>query len=699
MRFVDSKGILAGVPLFSPRLRLIVSRWSTFLARPVLFPFFLLVLGLLAYGLWLPRLGFYWDDFPLAWIARTYGGEGLARYFATNRPFWGVVYRLTTPILGSDPLSYQVFALFLRLLDAVLLWLLVRRAWPRLEEAARWAGALLVVYPAFSQQYISLVYGHMQLVLAAFLASQLVMLRAVRGGRIALPCFGFAWLLSALNLLCMEYFFLLDLARPVLLWVGLSSAPVFQALSVPRRLARILVLYLPFFLLLVAVTLWRSYGLGFQTYQPTFTTELRAAPGQALLHLISRAFSDSWLAGIAAWLRPFEFSTLGELSSRQGTLFWVVAAAGSILALVYLILTRPAGEKPRRRDWVGFFVYALPVFLFAGGPYWLTDLPITTTFPFDRFTLSFMTGAALLAGGLLAFLPLPRPLKIILPALLLGFSAALQYRHSLVYARDWSVQRSFFWQMTWRIPALQPGTVLLSNELPLEHYSDNSLTAPLNWIYAPDNRSSEMSFMFYYPTVRLGRGLPELTPGLVVKQDYLASHFTGSTSQVVVLYFQPPGCLRVMDPEVEGDIWVVPQSLRDTLKLASSEPILPAGDTRPPAILYGAEPTRNWCYYFAKGDLARQQGDWAAAAALGDQAFALGDYPNDPVERFPFIEAYAYTANWTRALELTQDTRDIAPLYARLACKLWARIERDVPTTPQKDAALAEAYNILDCPP
>jgi hypothetical protein len=206
-----------------------------------------------------------------------------------------------------------------------------------------------------------------------------------------------------------------------------------------------------------------------------------------------------------------------------------------------------------------------------------------------------------------------------------------------------------------------------------------------------------MSYVFYYPTVRLGRGLPELTPGLPVKQNYLAASFTGSTSQVVVIYFQPPGCLRVMDPEVEADIWVVPPSLRETLKLATTAPILPGGDARPPAALYGGEPQRNWCYYFEKADLARQQGDWESAAALGDQAFALGDYPNDAMERFPFIEAYAHTGQWNRALELTRDTRDIAPLYARLGCKLWARIEREAPAGDAKESALAQAGEILGC--
>jgi hypothetical protein len=523
------------------------------------------------------------------------------------------------------------------------------------------------------------------------------MVLALRREKTALALLALSWLFSAVNLFCMEYYFLLDLARPVLIWAALSQTAAFASLAPGAKIKKTFLLSLPFILLMIGVTVWRTYGLGFQTYQPTFAAELRAAPLPALLHLAGRVVQDTWLASGSVWVRPFDFAGLAQLTPRQGQIFWAVAVVGTLITLGYLLLARPQGEQPRRADWLGLLAFTLPVLVAAGGPYWLTGLPITDSFPFDRFTLSFMTGAALLGAGVQAFLPLPRWLKVIPLALILGFSAALHYRTALDYYRDWSTQRTLFWQMTWRMPALQPGTILLSNELPVEHYSDNSLTAPLNWIYAPENHSTEMSYVFYYPTVRLGRGLPELTPGLPVKQNYLAASFTGSTSQVVVIYFQPPGCLRVMDPEVEADIWVVPPSLRETLKLATTAPILPGGDARPPAALYGGEPQRNWCYYFEKADLARQQGDWESAAALGDQAFALGDYPNDAMERFPFIEAYAHTGQWNRALELTRDTRDIAPLYARLGCKLWARIEREAPAGDAKESALAQAGEILGC--
>jgi hypothetical protein len=102
-----------------------------------LFPLFLLGLCLAAYAPLIPRLGFYWDDFPISWIAATMGGEGLERYFSTNRPVWGLLYQITTPLLGSQPLTWQIFALILRWLTGLALWGLLRQVWPRPNDICR----------------------------------------------------------------------------------------------------------------------------------------------------------------------------------------------------------------------------------------------------------------------------------------------------------------------------------------------------------------------------------------------------------------------------------------------------------------------------------------------------------------------------------------------------------------------------------
>ncbi len=200
-----------------------IDRIKTFHFPAYTVPLALLAVTGLAYGVLIPWLGFYWDDWAFIYIGKQLGSEGLARYFATNRPFWGMIYQFTTTVIGPQPWKWQVFGLVWRWLASVSLWYFVRQLWPRRREAALWAALLFIVFPALRQQPIAILYGHFFIVMTAFLLSLALMLKAVRDkGRFWLWA-GLSLVLSLVNLLCMEYFFLLDLLRPVLLWAAFAE--------------------------------------------------------------------------------------------------------------------------------------------------------------------------------------------------------------------------------------------------------------------------------------------------------------------------------------------------------------------------------------------------------------------------------------------------------------------------------------------
>ena len=80
----------------------------------------LFITAILAYGLLIPSLGFYWDDLPMSWIPYELGPDAMTRYFSTNRPIWGLLYQATTRILPHVPVYWQIFALLLRALSGIL---------------------------------------------------------------------------------------------------------------------------------------------------------------------------------------------------------------------------------------------------------------------------------------------------------------------------------------------------------------------------------------------------------------------------------------------------------------------------------------------------------------------------------------------------------------------------------------------------
>ncbi len=107
----------------------------------------LLALCILSYTLLIRYLGYYWDDWPFIWISQKLGTAGLVRYFHTNRPIWGLIFQVTTPLLGHEPWRWHLFALLWRWIASVLLWMLLRLVWPRHSQAALWPSLLFAVYP------------------------------------------------------------------------------------------------------------------------------------------------------------------------------------------------------------------------------------------------------------------------------------------------------------------------------------------------------------------------------------------------------------------------------------------------------------------------------------------------------------------------------------------------------------------------
>jgi hypothetical protein len=242
----------------------------------------------------------------------------------------------------------------------------------------------------------------------------------------------------------------------------------------------------------------------------------------------------------------------------------------------------------------------------------------------------------------------------------------------------------------------------MANDLPVTYFSDNSLTAPLNWFWAPNNKSQEMAYLLLFPSQRLGKSLSSLLPETPITVDYLAAKFTGNTSQVVSLVYNPPACLRILDKVLDSDNRMLSMDMQAAATLSSTQwinDVLRTAENILPKNLYKTEPSHGWCYYYERADLARQEGNWNEVASLGDIAYNLNDYPNDPSEHFPFIEGYAHTGNWDRALELTRQAQDISPVMSPLLCRLWHRIEISVSDSNEKTSTISSINSEIGCLP
>jgi hypothetical protein len=238
-------------------------------------------------------------------------------------------------------------------------------------------------------------------------------------------------------------------------------------------------------------------------------------------------------------------------------------------------------------------------------------------------------------------------------------------------------QRDIYWQMAWRMPALEANTVLLTHQMPIDYETDLSFTAPINWMYAPNYTRSDIPYMLLYTEKRLGGvTLPALEKDIAIRYPYRIVNFNSNTSNAVVIYMPQNGCLRVLDPQ-RGDLVIyshLPDSLTNAIPLSDTSRIItnPSQPARPP---FFPEPEQGWCYYFAKAGLANQQGDYEATSALAKEAFTLGLQPEDPYEWLVFVEAYAMNGEIAQAEEISNTVLAEGGKTLKAVCQVWEQVQ------------------------
>jgi len=681
-----------------------LSKWVT--------PLALLVIAFFSYGIFAFQQGFHWDDWGITWIIRTLGKPGLVDYFSTNRPFLAYVYSITTSLFGTNPLAWHLFSMLMRWLTAIsLLWIL-RMLWPERMRETFLAAVIFLVYPGFNQQAIAIIYSHFFLAQTLLFTSIGLMLIFANQPR----CFWWACLLgvllSAFNLFSTEYFFGLELLRPILLWLGLRN----QWPEWKPRLKQAVLTYLPFFLTLLGYLYWRYFILGFYLYQPGLVTDLDSSPTARLAN-IPRTIWEQWrVASWQAWGQIFQMPDFTAYGPRLMLVYIVVLSVTGIglFQVMKRFKTTDAAGWGFSAQWIGLGLLSM---LLAGIPFLVTDLPLRLTFPNSRFTLPFALGVAFLLVAILELLP-GWSNKILLASALAALAVGVQFNNGYLWREDWQLQKSFFWQTAWRIPDLESGSILLSSDTPFEYSSDNSLTFPLNLTYAPENHSTEIEYAYFFVSVRLRNELEALKPGLPIHQDYLAATFDSSSNKIVAVHFAPPGCFRVLHPIYDKDLPlapmmgedadlltetglpILPRSAAKALTLSNLGQIVPNGENPALPEVLGAEPAHTWCYYFEKADLARQEDAWKQVAEIGDQVFAIPYYPDDYSEYLPFVEAYARTGRWEDARNLTRKTSDLMPILRPALCAIWQRVETDpaVSITPAQIEKMKEELGYCPYP-
>ncbi|MCZ7551042.1 MAG: hypothetical protein B6D39_02150 [Anaerolineae bacterium UTCFX2] len=661
----------------------------------------LLLVCALAYGVTIRQQGFYWDDWTIVWYIHFLGASSFKAAFASDRPLLAWIYQVTTPLLGESPFNWQAFAVITRWLACAALWWALRGLWPRNPLQTSAIAILFAVYPGFKQQHIAITYSNAFLVLALYLSSWGFMIWSLR----RLSRFWLLYLISLLlaiyTVFTAEHFFGLELLRPVFLWIVLSETVSHYG----ERLKKTLLLWLPFLAIDLAFLVWRISNPTPRA-QITLFERLTSDPSGAVISLAETVLRDILTASFSAWSQIFRLDWLSAQPPGTTVRFVVIALAAA--AATGLALIFAAGHR-RDIDARAGLRWAIPAIglglfsLLAGGiPIWPTNLRLELFFPWDRFTLPMMFGAALLLAGLIELLNFAPPINMALVVVCAGLAAGFHYQIALSFRADWLSQRDFFWQLAWRVPGLEPGTILLTSDLPFEYDWDNSLTAPLNWTYAPQMQGTELPYLMYNAESRLSSGLPPLDKNTRIQEYLRITPFSGSISQAVVGFYQPPGsCFKLIDPQIDQNLPEKPRYFKEIysfsrLDLVHADAAPPA---QPPLQFFEPEPPPNWCYYFQKAELARQTGNWNEIVELGEKAFETRKTftRKNVYELLPFIEGYARSNQFDRAYEMTRQGYQTWEKMGATLCLLWDKISADASLGAEIQSASKEIHEELKC--
>lgn len=601
----------------------------------------ILLTTVITYGVSIPQLGYYHDDWFVLWSGHVRGAESLIPLFSTDRPFMGVVYSVVYRLLGDAVINWHLYALLWRFIGGLAFFWILRLIWPNHKYLTTLMAVLFIVYPGFlSQPNANTKQNHLYGFGTALLSIAL-MLEAMKTNKQGwkIVCIVFSLLLTANYLFIYEYMIGFEGTRLLLLGYALYQDGVREIRALAREtLKRIW----PYWLVTAGFLYWRVFI--FEGSRNA--TDVSGLAGSYLsnfrfmvIRLIAETAKDFLDTSIFAWfVQPYQLFATAAYSK----LAFAFLIAGIVVALVllYSFLFRKwwgtdynESETPRMvRDfvWIGGLVIVCAIL-----PVILSERHVELYDSYKSYGLHPIAGVVLfIAGVVLMFQP---NFRSIIPLALIAISVSTQVLNADYWKPFWEYQRQMWWQFTWRAPDVKEDTLVMTySAAGFNPQQDYEVWGPINLIYNPEPAE--------VPAIQ-AEVLNDTTAYNVLKGDVLNNFVRDirlhrDFNNALVMSMSPlSACLHVIDGRLPVYSAAEAPLIRQVGEYSRIDRIIPTGTAPiPPASIFGSEPEQGWCYYYQKASLARQMGDWQEIGRLYDQVNELGLETADKSEVIPFFE-------------------------------------------------------------
>ena len=596
-----------------------------------------LVVGL-AYGIGISKLSFYGDDWIYIYNYHIAGPGSFALFQRTDRPHSAWIYLLTTSVFGESPLAYHLFVLLLRWLAVYLLWRVLTKAFGE-HRSVDTAALLFAVYPGFQQQPIAVEFVMHFASLVLVLFSLWLMQRACTlPVKKSVALLVLSLLSGGLAIFTCEYFIGLELIRPLVLYYTLLRNTD-DSRKTPA-LKRTLCLYAPFLCVTVFYFIWRIFIFSFTSYAPKLLTALKENPVSGLRQLCVKVLQD--LSTVLLRAYRLIFTRPADISLPAAVLLLLVITAAVFLNLRRSSCTSETGTNLR------MLLLGSALLLFSGIPYWGTFLDVSVDFPWDRSTLSFSPGAAIVIAVLLNLIFKP-DFFCAAAAVLTALSVLFHIQNTQIYISEAAKMNDYFWQLAWRVPGLEEGTIIATEAFPLDRTSDNDLSPVVNWQYSPETRGLNYTYKYFDLDLREDFYYADPNTPVPVDHTYRSHSFSSNTEKTLGIFYRKNGCMQIIDGYNTGypalSESLIRISGRSDPELIQTNPEKPA---QPPAPI-GPEPEHGYCWYFQQTALAQQSGDIDAAHNFASDALRSGLHPTYASDLAPLVLAFLQSADFESA--------------------------------------------------
>ncbi|MBE0672311.1 MAG: hypothetical protein IH588_17185, partial [Anaerolineales bacterium] len=597
-----------------------------------------LITCLFSFGLLIPRLGFYMDDWPYVFYAKLKGIDSLREMLIyDSRPNAAWLYMLGFNLLGFKPLAWHISALLMRWGTVLLIWAIFKALWPERKKEAICIGLFFAVYPFFMLQPFAVGSTHHWFGFLAFTLSILSMIYAVNATPGKWIVFtSLALTLEAVHLFTSEYFSGLELIRAFILWILITRIEP----GLPKRLSKTLLNWLPYLIVLGIFFYWRTVLYenppDVTRNEPVILRQLFSEPFKAIGYLVITSIKDALAVMTMGWQKATDVGLL-DFTSPFGLFRLAISLSFFMLAFLYLNRLAPYPTEVND-DWkTGSITLAVAGLLTGGLPVWLIGRSIVESknlLSASRFGIPAMFGAAILSYLLIDYFVKERTKKIFLFSFMLALSVNFHLDNTKEFQYSWEKQERLAQQLIWRAPQIELGTAILTDEEVLGVMGEYAVSFSINTTYQAGNFGNTPPY-WYFPFYYTNPNVGDLLQGAPLEYSKLSMNFTGSSKQMLLLSFNPEmnRCLWVMQPQ-DINLRLVSNDMRQ-LSAGSDINLIKLAEGKEkslPEDIYGKQNTQTWCYYFEKADLARQYSQWDEIVRLWNESQSVGERADNGFE-------------------------------------------------------------------